>query len=226
MREIVWVHSQRIAPYKTLILNELRYYPLKLDLTPFNALIFTSKNAVFSLLETLKHSPKLKMLQNIPAYALSEPTAKTLQDHHFKVAFIGEKAHGKEFAKEILPLLEKKSVLYLRAKEIASSLDTILLEHGINFQQAVVYENKIKHLTLNEQNALKPKEKSVLIFTAISHAKAFLHYFEFLENYTAISIGNTTASYLQEKGIQSYIAKKPSLEACLELALNLRVKEY
>ncbi|MGL2500492.1 uroporphyrinogen-III synthase, partial [Helicobacter pylori] len=26
MREIVWVHSQRIAPYKTLILNELRYY--------------------------------------------------------------------------------------------------------------------------------------------------------------------------------------------------------
>ncbi|MGL2860159.1 uroporphyrinogen-III synthase, partial [Helicobacter pylori] len=54
MREIVWVHSQRIAPYKTLILNELRYYPLELDPTPFNALIFTSKNAVFSLLETLK----------------------------------------------------------------------------------------------------------------------------------------------------------------------------
>ncbi|RVZ98696.1 uroporphyrinogen-III synthase, partial [Helicobacter pylori] len=52
-----------------------------------------------------------------------------------------------------------------------------------------------------------------------------LHYFEFLENYTAISIGNTTASYLQEQGIPSYIAQKPSLEACLELALNLRVKE-
>lgn len=112
--------------------------------------------------------------------------------------------------------------MYLRAKEIASSLDTILLEHGINFKQAVVYENKLKHLTLNEQNALKPKEKSVLIFTAISHAKAFLRYFEFLENYTAISIGNTTAHYLQEKGIPSYTAQKPSLEACLELALNLK----
>ncbi len=225
MREIVWVHSQRIAPYKTLILNEFCYYPLELDPTPFNALIFTSKNAVFSLLETLKNSPKLQILQNIPAYALSEPTAKTLQDHHFKVAFIGEKAHGKEFVQEILPLLEKKSVLYLRAKEIVSSLDAILLEHGIDFKQAVVYENKLKHLTLSEQNALKPKEKSVLIFTAISHAKAFLHYFEFLENYTAISIGNTTALYLQEKGIQSYTAKKPSLEACLELALSLRIKE-
>lgn len=119
--------------------------------------------------------------------------------------------------------MEKKSVLYLRAKEIASSLDTILLEHGIDFKQAVVYENKLKHLS--EQNALKPKEKSILIFTAISHAKAFLHYFEFLESYTAISIGNTTALYLQEQGIQSYIAKKPSLEACLELALSLRIKE-
>ncbi|WP_121036275.1 uroporphyrinogen-III synthase [Helicobacter pylori] len=223
MREIVWVHSQRIAPYKTLILNELCYYPLELDLTPFNALIFTSKNAVFSLLDTLKHSPKLKILQNIPAYALSEPTAKILQNHHFKTAFVGKKAHGKEFAKEIIPLLEEKSVLYLRAKDIVSSLDAILLEHGINLKQAVVYENKLKHLTLNEQNALKPKENSILIFTAISHAKAFLHYFEFLKNYTAISIGNTTASYLQERGIQSYIAQKPSLEACLNLALSLKV---
>lgn len=120
---------------------------------------------------------------------------------------------------------KKKAFLYLRAKEIVSSLDTILLEHGIDFKQAVVYENKLKHLTLSEQNALKPKEKSILIFTAISHAKAFLHYFEFLENYTAISIGNTTALYLQEQGIPSYIAKKPSLEACLELALSLRIKE-
>lgn len=118
MREIVWVHSQRIAPYKTLVLNELRYYPLELDLTPFNALIFTSKNAVFSLLETLNNSPKLKMLQNIPAYALSEPTAKTLQDHHFKTAFIGEKAHGKEFAKEIIPLLEKKAFCILGQKKL------------------------------------------------------------------------------------------------------------
>ncbi len=217
------MHSQKIAPYKALILNELCYYPLELDLTPFNALVFTSKNAVFSLLETLKHSPKLKMLQNIPAYALSEPTAKTLQDHYFKTAFIGKKAHGKEFAKEIIPLLKEKSVLYLRAKGIVSSLDAILLEHGINLKQAVVYENKLKHLTLSEQNALKPKEKSILIFTAISHAKAFLHYFEFLKNYTAISIGNTTASYLKERGIQSYIAQKPSLEACLNLALSLKV---
>lgn len=112
------MHSQRIAPYKTLILNELHYYPLELDLTPFNALIFTSKNAVFSLLETLKNSPKLKMLQNIPAYALSEPTAKTLQDHHFKTAFIGEKAHGKEFAKEIIPLLEKKAFCILGQKKL------------------------------------------------------------------------------------------------------------
>ncbi|WP_041600236.1 uroporphyrinogen-III synthase [Helicobacter acinonychis] len=223
MREIVWVHSQRIAPYKTLILNGLHYYPLELNVNPFNALIFTSKNAVFSLLETLKHSPKLKILQNIPAYALSEPTAKTLQDHHFKIAFIGKKAHGKEFAKEIIPLLKGKSVLYLRAKDIASSLDTILLEHGINLKQAVVYENKLKHLTLSEQNALKPKENSILIFTAISHAKAFLHYFGFLKTHTAISIGNTTAQYLQERGIQSYIAKKPSLEACLDLALSLKV---
>ncbi len=223
MREIVWVHSQRIAPYKTLILNELYYYPLELDLTPFNALIFTSKNAVFSLLETLNNNPKLKMLQNIPAYALSEPTAKTLQDHHFKTAFIGKKAHGKEFAKEIIPLLEKKSVLYLRAKDIVSSLDAILLEHGINLKQAVIYENKLKHLTLSEQNALKPQENSILIFTAISHAKAFLHYFEFLKNYTAISIGNTTASYLKDQGIQSYVAQKPSLEACLNLALSLKV---
>ncbi len=217
------MHSQRIAPYKTLILNELCYYPLELDPTPFNTLIFTSKNAVFSLLETLNNNPKLKMLQNIPAYALSEPTAQTLQNHHFKTAFIGKKAHGKEFAKEIIPLLKEKSVLYLRAKDIVSSLDAILLEHGINLKQAVVYENKLKHLTLSEQNALKPQEKSVLIFTAISHAKAFLHYFEFLKNYTAISIGNTTASYLKERGIQSYIAKKPSLEACLNLALSLKV---
>ncbi|RVZ98702.1 uroporphyrinogen-III synthase, partial [Helicobacter pylori] len=53
-----------------------------------------------------------------------------------------------------------------------------------------------------------------------------LRYFKFLKSYTAISIGNTTASYLQEQGIPSYIAKKPSLEACLELALNLRIKEH
>lgn len=107
------MHSQRIAPYKTLILNEFCYYPLELDPTPFNALIFTSKNAVFSLLETLKNSPKLKILQNIPAYALSEPTAKTLQDHHFKVAFIGEKPMAKSSF--------KKSFLYWKKKAFCIS---------------------------------------------------------------------------------------------------------
>ncbi|WP_104713364.1 uroporphyrinogen-III synthase [Helicobacter cetorum] len=226
MKEIVWVHSKEITPYKTLILNEFCYHALELDLSPFDALVFTSKNAVFSLLETLKNSPKLKILQNIPSYALSNPTAKILQAHGFKVAFVGQKAHGKGFAKEIIPLLKDKKVLYLRAKEIVSHLDTILLEHGVSLTQAIVYENKPKTLSLNEKNALKPKDNSILIFTAISHAKAFLHYFDFLENYTAISIGNTTAQFLLEQGIKSYIAKKPSIEACLDLALSLKVKEY
>ena len=73
----------------------------------------------------------------------------------FSEIYTGKDAHGDNFAREILPLLKGKKVLYLKGKDSASNFLEILRDGGVNIKAIIAYENVLNHL----QNGAKTAKK-------------------------------------------------------------------
>ncbi len=186
----------------------IKYLDFFINLSIYDALVFTSKNGVNSL-------DKKHLWQSIPAYVISAQTAKLIEQRGGKLAFTGSSRDGSEFAKEIAPLLKGKKVLYLRAKEVVSKLDKILIKAGIDLDQQIVYETTCKCY-----KDKKLEENSTFIFTSPSTVECFFKSFEWSESYKAVCIGETTAKALPNE-IKAHISKEKSIKSCIELAKKL-----
>lgn len=196
---------------KTLRLNEIKFSEFEVDLSEFEALIITSKNSIKAL-----EFNKIKIDKNLQIYAIGDASANAAKQVGFDRIYIGQNSHGKEFASEILPLLKDKKTLYLRAKETVSNLGGILEAAGVNITQIVAYEN----VCLKAEIGLKPKPKSVIIFTAPSAVKNFISNFGWDDSYKAVSIGQTTSKEL-DKFTTATTSEIQSVESCIRLAKTL-----
>lgn len=196
---------------KTLRLNEIKFSEFDVDLSKFEALVITSKNSIKAL-----EFNQVKIDENLQIYAIGEASAKAAKQIGFKKIYIGENSHGKEFAGEILPLVKNKKTLYLRAKKTLSNLGGILEEESVDITQIVAYEN----VYLKVEAELKPKPKSVIIFTAPSAVKNFILNFGWDSSYKAVSIGKTTSKELV-KFTKPLTSEIQSVESCIRLAKTL-----
>lgn len=222
--EIILVGTRKIKNVKCLITNTIAFCPITHTLEGIDSLIFTSRYAIQSLLESASplsphYNPHLAKWREIPSFVISPKSAELLYKHNARVEFVGQKAHGKEFAKEIIPLLKNHSPLYFRAKEIISHLNTTLKNAKIPLQEAIAYVNMPLIL---EQN-LKPKPQSVLIFTAPSAYKSFVSNFGWEDEYIAIAIGKSTLSYF-DSTINAHISPKPSIPHAIEFAKSIALE--
>ena len=219
--EVVLVGTRQIDNVRCLITNTIAFLPITHTLECIDSLIFTSRYAIQSLIESATpHSPhynhNLAKWREIPCFVIGEKSAGLLYKHGARVAFVGKSSHGETFARELIPLLQGHYPLYLRAQQIISRLDSIIKAAHIPLQEAIAYTNK--PLTLNP--ALKPKPHSVLIFTAPSVYRSFCQNFGWEEGYRAIAIGRSTLAAF-DRGIDSYLSDEPSIESCLTLARKL-----
>lgn len=200
---------------KTLILNQIKPFKFSLNLSDFNALIITSKNAINAL-----GFNKTKPIKNLQIYAIGSASAKAAKLFGFNEIYTSKNSHGDEFAREILALLKGKKVLFLRAEKTASNIAKILLENDINLSEIIAYKNVFKPV-LKE---LKPPQKSVLIFSAPSAVRNFALNFNWQndnpEGYKCVAIGKTTAKELA-KFCEPLISDEQSLKACIKLALKI-----
>ena len=222
--EVVLIGTREVKNVKCLITNKITYLPITHDLQGIDSLIFTSRYAIQSLLESANplsphYNPHLAKWHKIPSFVISPKSAEILYQHNAKVEFVGQKAHGQEFAKEIIPLLQNRFPLYLRAKEIVSQLNATLINAKVPLQEAIAYVNT--PLTL-EQN-LKPKPQSVLIFTAPSAYKSFVANFSWEKEYIAIAIGKSTFASFSST-LQAYISPKPSIPHAIEFAKSIALE--
>lgn len=176
-------------------------HPLKFP--DFNAIVFTSKNAVKAL------SSLHVEWKNTPCYAIGKPTAEEVLKHGGVVQYIGKNSHAQEFAKEIKPLLKEKEILFPRAKKVVTNLKKLL--HPLHLHEVVVYETKCS------EEFIKPPHRSTLIFTSPSCIKCFLEKFEIDKSYKIICIGKKTASSLPEN-ISYKIPQIQSIDECIKLA--------
>lgn len=211
-RKNIYVFGDKQVLYaKNLPMIQTTGIQPELDITQYDALIFTSKNGV-------KYCDSLfaNKWKKIPAYAISKDTAKQIKDLKGKLAFSGKEKHGDEFAYEIIDHLKGKRVAYLGAQSIVSNMIEILHNNDIHCDHIPVYKTMCK----DYNQKIKLPSCSIIIFSSPSTIECFFKNIEWDKSFTAISIGRTTAKYFPDF-VNPIIADTPSLKSCVCKALSI-----
>ena len=212
MRKIYLVSNTKTADESVINLSVSRIEFLKFDLnlSEFDLLVATSKNAF----NALKFN-EISLEANLPVFAIASGCAAAAKGLGFTQIYTGQNAHGDDFAREILPLLKGKKVLYLKGKDSASNFLEILQDGGVNIKVVTAYENVLNPCKME----LKPPKNSILIFSSPIHVRNFLTNFGWDESYQTISIGKVTAKEL--KFTTPIVSQNQDINACIALAKTL-----
>ena len=212
MRKIYLISNTKTADESVVNLSVSRIEFLKFDLnlSEFDLLVATSKNAF----NALKFN-EISALENLPVFAIASGCAAAAKGLGFTQIYTGQNAHGDDFAREILPLLKDKKVLYLKGKDSASNFLEILQNGGVNIKAIVAYENVLNPCKME----LKPPKNSILIFASPINVRNFLTNFGWDESYQTISIGKVTAKEL--KFSTPLVSQSQDINACIALAKTL-----
>ena len=209
---IFLLNDTKVQWAKNLPLFKITYIKKEIDFNKYDAIVFTSKNAIKAVNSYNKNWKK------IPSYVISEQTAKLVKDLDAKLEYVSKTRHGNEFAYEILNLLKGKKVLYLRGRDIVSNFLEIMKENSIDCKDEIVYENNFNE----EIKKIKIPKNSKIIFTSPSTVEYFFKVFTWDKTYKAISIGKTTARYFpKDKDIEVFISDNTSFKACVDKALEI-----
>ena len=211
MRKIYLISNTKTADESVvnLSVSKIEFLKFELNLSDYDVLVATSKNA-FNALKFNGISPI-----NLPVFAIANSCASTAREFGFSEIYTGKNAHGDDFAREILPLLKGKNVLYLKGKDSASNFLEILQNGGVNIKAIIAYENVLNPCKME----LKPPKNSILIFASPLNVKNFLSNFGWDESYQAISIGKVTAKEL--KFTEPIVSQSQDINACIALAKTL-----
>jgi uroporphyrinogen-III synthase len=191
----------------------IEYIEREVDLNGYEALIFSSKNGVEAI-ENITSK-----WRDIPAYSIGQGTSQAIDKLGGKLTYSAKSSYGDNFAEEIKRELAGKKALFLRAKVVTSSLNTILKEAGVLLDELVVYETKCTPC-----ERLKPPPKgAIFIFSSPSTIHCFFHCFSWDESYQAVVIGEKTASFMP-KDIPFIQSPKQTIPSCIEVAKRLSKK--
>jgi uroporphyrinogen-III synthase len=206
MNNIVLLSNIKYDGVQNLPVFDIEYLDVVIDFNKYDALIFTSKNAIYAL-DRLNDSWK-----NIDSYAIAPKTSEILKEHKSKLVFTGTFSHGNEFASELTPHLKNKKVLYVKGEKSVSSLFTILKDNKIDIDEVVVYKT-----ICTKKELESPVDNSIIIFTSPSSIKCFFNKINWNKSYKAVVIGKTTAKYMPQN-IEYKVSSTQSIEACIKLA--------
>lgn len=207
MSKIYLLNNIPFEGVENLEVFKIEFIPSTINISDYDALIFTSKNAIYSL-NSFNNDWK-----NINSYAIAPKTAKIINESDGKVQFTGVSSHGNEFAEELVPLLKNKKCLYIRAQKVVSKLVDILKQNYINIDELITYK------TVSNVDSLSNiiEDGSTIIFTSPSSVNCFFQKYQWNDTLRAIVIGKTTSKYLP-KNIKFEISTTTSIEECIKLA--------
>ena len=211
MRKIYLISNTKTTDESVINLSvsKIEFLKFELNLSDYDELVATSKNA-FNALKFNGISPI-----NLPVFAIANSCAAAAIEFGFSEIYTGQNAHGDDFAREILPLLKGKKVIYLKGKDSASNFLEILQNGGVNIKVIIAYQNVLNPCKME----LKPSKNSILIFASPLNVKNFLNNFGWDESYQAISIGKVTAKEL--KFTEPIVSQSQDINACIALAKTL-----
>ena len=205
MSKIYLLSNHKYSDVENLEVFHIEYIKSDVDLSSYDALIFTSKNAIYSLDSFNKN------WKNIDSYAIAPKTSEIIKKLGGKVVFTGITSHGNEFAQELINLLKNKKVLYVKALKTVSDLVEILKQNKILIDELVAYKTSCK------KSEILLEDNSIFIFTSPSSVECFFNQYSWKNSYKAIVIGKTTAKYLP-KEVNYTISSETSIDECINLA--------
>ena len=205
MAKIYLLSNQKYTCVENLEVFQIEYIKSSIDLLKYDALIFTSKNAIYSLDSFNKN------WKNIDSYAIAPKTSEIIKKLGGKVVFTGITSHGNEFAQELINLLKNKKVLYVKALKTVSDLVEILKQNKILIDELVAYKTSCK------KSEILLEDNSIFIFTSPSSVECFFNQYSWKNSHKAIVIGKTTAKYLP-KEVNYTISSETSIDECINLA--------
>ncbi len=209
MSNIYLLNNQKHENIINLKVFKINYLPIEIDFSQYDALIFTSKNAITSL------QSQKGLWENIDSYAIAAKTSEILLLHKSKLKFVGKTSNGNDFAHELIPLLENKNVLYICAKKTVSNLVPILRNAKINIKEQITYET-----LCSKEDKINISKDAVIIFSSPSCIECFFKQYSWHESYKAVLIGKTTASFFPSN-LDYVISPTPSILSCIALAKEL-----
>ena len=164
-----------------------------------NNLIFTSQNAVQSILQ----HPKCEDLKSKDVFSIGMKTKDLLTENGFNVvAYTG---YAADLAEIISLIYSEESFTFFSGNLRRNVLPNTLKENGIIFNEIEVYETKITSKKITK------KLDGILFFSP----SAVESYFKLntIKDETCFCIGETTAEALENKKVKTIvIADKPSVE--------------
>lgn len=188
----------------------IKYLSPKIDLLPYDALVFSSKNGVIAL------DNLTDIWKTLPLYSIGSGTSQEIEKRGGKITYEAKSSYGDDFAGEIKAALKGKRVLFLRAKVVTSSLNTILKDAGVLLEEEIIYETVCA--ACNTLQA--PPKNAYIIFSSPSTIECFFHCFVWDESYQAVVIGEKTASFMPE-AVAYKMAPKQTIPSCIELSQKL-----
>ena len=210
MNNIYLLSDKKIDGATNLPVFDIEYIKLDIELSAYDALLFTSKNALYSL-EYNKANWK-----DIPSYAIAKQTADTVTSLGGKLKFTGNTNHGDKFALELVEELKNKKVLYIGGTKKVSNIVEILNMNNVYCHNAMIYKAVCKKKT---STVVLPKG-SIVIFSSPSTIECFLNNYKWNSTYKAICIGKTTAKYFPSN-IDPIISNDTTLISCVQKAKEL-----
>jgi len=208
--QIYILSDKKVEGAINLPVIDISYIKQSIDVEKYDALIFTSKNAVKAM-DSLGEEWK-----KVPSYVIAPQTAKILKSLGGNLVFTGKQNHGNEFALEIQKELKGKNVLYIRGKKIISNIEEILNNNGVVCLSVAVYETVCKKY---DEKIVLPKG-SVIIFSSPSTIECFFENIDWDDSFQAVSIGKTTAQYFPSY-VKAHISDTTSLVSCVQKAQEL-----
>ena len=245
---IYLINKARFKGVECLNLSKIEFKKFKLDLSQFDALIITSKNALKAL-KFNQISTKFKGT----LYAVGEKTVKYAMKMGFENIKFASKQNAKALFDEFKDEFKTLKILYLRGENVAFDIKKECEKKRLKCEQIIAYKNVFKPC----ENAFKKPliHPCVLIFSSPLSVEFFLKIYQFQSDDTFIAIGKSTQEALfkaledpanfnkaqnhnelsnsnqfstddkkslNKKILNSVqIAKKPTLQACVKLARKL-----
>jgi uroporphyrinogen-III synthase len=171
-------------------------------------LIFSSQNAVLSLLE----QQDWEAFKTKNTFCVGIKTKELLEQNGFTVDVYMD--YASELAEIITLIYKKESFTFFSGNLRKETLPKALKEARINFNEIEVYQTKLAPFKISKEE----KFDGILFFSP-SGVESYLKDNK-IKNETCFCIGETTASAIYKTTKNILIAENPTIEDVIELAIS------
>ncbi|MDR0664513.1 MAG: uroporphyrinogen-III synthase [Helicobacteraceae bacterium] len=181
-----------------------------IDASDFDAVIFTSKQAVKALVRLNGECKSLKV------FSIGAATSRLATKLGYAVCLESPKPSANRLAEAIAERYRDLRFCYPRAREVIGELERILKREGVVCQSFVVYETRSKAIDAN----LIPNDAAI-VFSSPSAVKSFFSQTKWRSDWRAVALGQSAAKTL--KPFAPYqISPKTDIDAAVAFAASLK----